>query len=151
MKQQRMLLITYIPRRNTCKQHSSYLAFLNSNIRIGWTDHLFVAFVPLFYSDCKKRVVIPCIIFTIASTLICIVWTVTFLPSVATTILKLRSGVIPTLQNPVYFQDLRNRMDLVNLLIGSLFWGTLFSSFIVGALFGGIAFLSLWQVRSRNH
>ena len=37
-------------------------------------------------------------------------------------------------------------MDLVNLLLGSLFWGTLFSSFLVGGLFGGIAFGIVWQV-----
>ena len=88
----------------------------------------------------------PLVVFTVVSTVCCITWAVSFLPSVTTTILKLRSGVIPTLHCPRETNELRKRMDLVNLLLGSLFWGTLFSSFLVGGLFGGIAFVILWQV-----
>jgi hypothetical protein len=33
----------------------------------------------------------------------------------------------------------------VTLIIGSMFWGCIFASFVVGGLIGFIAFLFLWQ------
>ena len=89
---------------------------------------------------------IPAALGTVVAFVVCLVFAFTFLPSVTSTILKLRSGVFPTLLDK-RFNNIRNRMDLVSLVLGSLFWGTLFASLLVGGLLGGLLFLCLWQVR----
>jgi len=68
-----------------------------------------------------------------------------YIPSAVTLTLKLRAGVIPTLDDP-YFTLYRRAVDHVTILLGSMFWGTLASSILVGAFIGFIAFLFLWQV-----
>jgi hypothetical protein len=67
-----------------------------------------------------------------------------YLPSVTTTILELRSGVIPSLQSPE-FEKYRVAPYTVTILTGSLFWGCLVSSLLLGSLMGAFAFLILWQ------
>jgi hypothetical protein len=70
--------------------------------------------------------------------------TVLYLPGVTTTILELRSGVIPSLKSP-HFEKYRVAPDTVALLTGSLFWGCLVSSLLMGSLVGFLVFLFLWQ------
>ena len=69
----------------------------------------------------------------------------TYLPSVTSTTLKLRSGVIPTFRSAENFQQYRFASDQVTILTGSMFWGCLISSVLVGSLIGGIVFVFLWQ------
>jgi len=67
-----------------------------------------------------------------------------YLPGVTTTILELRTGVIPSLHSP-NFQKYREAPDTVTILTGSLFWGSLVSSILLGSVVGFIVFLFLWQ------
>jgi preprotein translocase subunit SecY len=70
----------------------------------------------------------------------------TFLPSITSTILQLRSGVIPTLRHKD-FNKYRVAPDQVSILSGSLFWGTVYSSALMGVLVGALVFVCIWQVR----
>lgn len=68
----------------------------------------------------------------------------TYVPSVMKTTLMLRSGAIKTMRDP-HFIRYRQAPDQVSLLTGSLFWGIYFSSILVGAVIGLLAFFFLWQ------
>jgi len=61
-----------------------------------------------------------------------------------TIVLKLRCGVIPYMRDP-NGRLLRNNPDQVTYLWGSMFWGTLLASLLLGGLVGGILFLVLYQ------
>jgi hypothetical protein len=67
-----------------------------------------------------------------------------YIPSVCKTILMLRCGAIKTMRDPNFVQY-RRAPDQVSILTGSLFWGAYFSSLVVGAIIGLVAFFFLWQ------
>jgi hypothetical protein len=69
---------------------------------------------------------------------------ISYLPSVTTTIIQLRTGVVPSLGNSD-FQKYRVAPDTVTLLTGTLFWGCLVSSILFGTVVGSIVFMFLWQ------
>jgi hypothetical protein len=69
---------------------------------------------------------------------------ISYIPSVTTTIIQLRTGVIPSLGNSA-FEKYRVAPDSVTLLTGTLFWGCLVSSILFGFVVGFIIFLFLWQ------
>lgn len=73
---------------------------------------------------------------------------VTYLPSVTTTIIQLRTGVIKSLGDPE-FEKYRVAPDTVTLLTGTIFWGALVSSALFGLVVGLIFFLLLWQGTQR--
>lgn len=87
---------------------------------------------------------VPMIIGVAVAVIIALILAVSYLPSMTSTILQLRSGVIPTLHEET-LEKYRKAPDSVTLLTGTLFWGCLFSSISVGAVAGGIIFLFLWQ------
>ena len=124
-----------ILQKNTCKLDLHDM---------GWGWRIWLS--PNLRRQHFSRLVIPAALGTVVAFVVCLVFAFTFLPSVTSTILKLRSGVFPTLLDK-RFNNIRNRMDLVSLVLGSLFWGTLFASLLVGGLLGGLLFLCLWQVR----
>jgi hypothetical protein len=72
---------------------------------------------------------------------------VTFLPSITSTILQLRSGVIPTL-NTKDFNKFRVATNQFSILTGSMFWGCFISSVLVGSFDALLVFICLWQVSS---
>ncbi len=91
-----------------------------------------------------RRIQYPLILGTIVAFLTSVYLAVTFLPSITSTILQLRSGVIPTLKYND-FDKYRRAPDQVSILTGSMFWGCLISSVLVGGFFGLLLFLCLWQ------
>lgn len=69
---------------------------------------------------------------------------VTLLPSFISTVLKFRSGVIPSLLDPEFLRY-RHALDTVTLLLGSAFWGSFFTAtgaFVLFILF--LVFVSLF-------
>lgn len=96
------------------------------------------------YPTDKYMVVVPMAIATCLSFLVAMYLAVTYIPSVTTTILKLRCGCIPTLRDKAFFKY-RVAADLVSMLTGSIFWGAFVSSVVVGSLVGLIVFFFLWQ------
>ena len=92
------------------------------------------------------RIVWPLAIGTCFAFITAVYLAISVLPSVTSTTLKLRTGVIPTLRDP-NFAAYRFAMDQVTILPGSMFWGCFISSALVGGFVGGIVFLFLWQVR----
>jgi hypothetical protein len=67
-----------------------------------------------------------------------------WLPSAVSTIQQFRYGVIPSLHDKE-FQILRGNPDQTTVLLGSAFWGSLYSAGIIFTIFGGITFISLWE------
>jgi len=94
----------------------------------------------------QYMITIPIVMGTIAAFLTALSLAFTYLPSTTATILKLRSGVIPTFRAPRDFQLNRRANDEVTMLIGGLFWGCFISSVLVGLLIAVTFFLLLWQV-----
>jgi hypothetical protein len=90
------------------------------------------------------RIKIPLIIGTAIAFMTSMYLAVTFLPSITSTILQLRSGMIPTMAYKD-FDKYRCAPDQVSILIGSMFWGSLLGSFLVGSFVGLVIFLCLWQ------
>lgn len=100
--------------------------------------------VNTLYPAEKYMIAIPLGIATLMAFATAMYLSVTYIPSVASTILKLHCGVIPTLQDSD-FGRYRRAPDQVAILTGSIFFGTLVSSVIVGAFLGLICFFFLWQ------
>jgi hypothetical protein len=60
-----------------------------------------------------------------------------YIPSFISTVLRFRSGVLPSLrENAILYY--RPALDTVTVLFGAVFWGSLFTTITVGAVFGGI-------------
>ena len=59
--------------------------------------------------------------------------------------MKLRSGFIPTFHDPS-FNTFRQSADTVSLISGSVFWGCMYSSLLLGSLSALVVFLIVWQV-----
>ena len=89
-------------------------------------------------------VLVPMVVGVTVAFLTTVFLAVAYIPSVATTILKLRCGYIPTLRNPE-FNNYRRAPDQVCMLTGSIFWGTLVSGLVVGGTVGLVVFFFLWQ------
>ena len=87
----------------------------------------------------------PLIVFNVVSFLVALLLAIIYIPSVITTTLMLRSGVIPTFRNP-RFSNYRKSPDNVSSLSGNIFWGTVVSSLLLGGIFGIIAFILVYQV-----
>ena len=98
--------------------------------------------VEVFYPSDKYMVVVPMTIATACAFLMGVYLAVSYIPSVTKTILMLRCGSIPTMHNR-YFNRYRVAADQVAILFGSLFWGTFFSSVLLGGSIGAIIFLFL--------
>lgn len=102
------------------------------------------ASVRSLYPSEKYMVVVPLTLATIVSFVVAFYLSVTYIPSVIATILKLRCGVIPTLRDKEFFKY-RVAPDQVSTLTGSIFWGTFVSSLVVGFFVGLISFFFVWQ------
>ena len=92
----------------------------------------------LFPSE-KYMILVPLYVGTFLAFVVALSLAVIYIPSVTSTMLKLRCGEIPTLRNKDY-NRYRCAPDQVALLTGSLFWGSLFSSILVGGTIGLIIF-----------
>jgi hypothetical protein len=102
------------------------------------------ASVESLYPAEKYMVEIPFVIGSVLAFLTAVSLAITYIPSTTATTLKLRCGIIPTLTDPKFYLY-RGAADQVTVLLGSLFWGCLIASVLVGALVGGVAFIFLWQ------
>ena len=80
------------------------------------------ASVNSLYPSQKYMVKVPAVAGTIVAFITAISLAVTYIPSVTSTTLKLRSGVIPSLKSPG-FARYRFAADQVTILTGSMFWG----------------------------
>lgn len=90
------------------------------------------------------QVTVPLIIFTVVAFIQSLGITFVVLPSITSTMLKLRTGVISFTKNP-QIRSCRHNAGLIHFLRGAMIWGTILSSLIMGALVGAIVFLCLYQ------
>jgi hypothetical protein len=100
--------------------------------------------VESLYPASESMVMVPILIGVLAAVLAAIHLTIEFRPSVTSTILKLRCGLIPLRGSP-NLRDYRVAPESVAVLTGSLFWGALASSVLTGGVIGLIAFFFMWQ------
>lgn len=100
--------------------------------------------VDTLYPAEKYMVTVPMVVATVIAFISSLSLAITYIPSVTTTILRLRNGHIATLRNKD-FNRYRCAPDQVALLTGSLFWGSLFSGVVVGGFIGLIVFFFVWQ------
>ena len=89
-------------------------------------------------------ITVPLVIGVIVAFVVALNLSVNYIPSVTSTILKLRSGLIPLVGNPL-LRQYRSAPETVALLTGSLFWGALVASLVTGGVFGLVIFFFLWQ------
>jgi ABC-type glycerol-3-phosphate transport system permease component len=89
---------------------------------------------------------IPMIFGTILAALATLALVVVYVPSVASTTLQFRTGIIPFFRDEYNFELYRTKLDRVTILLGSMFWSSLYTAVLVGALGAITTFLLLWQV-----
>jgi hypothetical protein len=95
------------------------------------------------YPSAKYMVVVPLAIGTAVAFLTAVYLAVTYIASVTKTILQLRCGAIETLRDKSFFRY-RVATDQVAILTGSLFWGCLVASLVVGGFVSTVIFFFLW-------
>lgn len=100
--------------------------------------------VSVFYPAERHMVMVPLFIGSLVALFLAIGLAVTYIPSVNTTILKLRCGYIPSLQSD-NFGRYRRAPEDVTYMTASTFWGALASSIVFGGLVGAILFFYLWN------
>lgn len=100
------------------------------------------------YPQEQYMVEVPMIVATAVAFISTLALVVVYIPSVASTTLQFRSGVIPLFHDDYNFELYRSRLDNITILLGSMFWSALYAAGFVGILLGTIVFLFLWQVCS---
>mmetsp|Transcript_26472 Transcript_26472/g.39307 ORF Transcript_26472/g.39307 Transcript_26472/m.39307 type:complete len:1089 (-) Transcript_26472:205-3471(-) len=70
--------------------------------------------------------------------------TILYIPSVVSTTMKFRRGVLPTLRSEDFLHRYRFALDQTTLLFPGMVWGLAISSIVIGVLFGGLIYLILW-------
>lgn len=98
----------------------------------------------------RYMVEVPMIIATAVAFVTTLSLVVVYIPSVTSTTLQFRSGVIPFFRDGSSFEMYRSRLDLITILLGSMFWSSLYASALLGILVGFVLFLFLWQVRTER-
>lgn len=100
--------------------------------------------IQTLYPTEKYMIFWPLLIGTIVAFVTALSIAFVTIPSITTTTLKLRSGVIDLLRSPRK-HGLRKAPDQVTFLQGAMFWGILFSAGLMGFVFAFLLFLLLWQ------
>lgn len=124
-------LLDYSPVPGSLADGLTALGLLNASgfdaVRLVNMTHEYLndtlrATVDSLYPNQKYMVMIPCMFGTIIAVLTALSLAVSYIPSVTSTTLKFRSGVIPSLRSS-NFARYRYAADLVTLITGSMFWG----------------------------
>jgi hypothetical protein len=100
-----------------------------------------------WYPIARYMVLTPAIVCSIVAIIASATMATSVIPSFISTILQLRSGVIESFSDknfPKYREDIIKS----TWLMGSMFWGNLIGSILIGLTFGLVVFFSLWQVTS---
>ena len=95
----------------------------------------------------EYMVKVPMIVATAIAFAYTLALVVVYIPSVTSTTLQFRSGVIGFFHDNTNFDLYRSRLDLVTILLGSMFWSAIYASGLAGILVAIVVFLFLWQVR----
>eukprot|EP00980_Cylindrotheca_fusiformis_P023549 scaffold10576_cov84-Cylindrotheca_fusiformis.AAC.3 len=98
------------------------------------------------YPESRYMVVAPVAFGTLCAFICSITIALNLLPSITATTLQLRSGVIKSVSDP---EKRPAHLSLVNLgtyLLGSMFWGIIIASLLIGGAAGALLFFSMWQV-----
>jgi len=78
------------------------------------------------------------------ATFISLATAIVYIPSSIHTVMKFRSGVIPSLRDP-HFIQYRKSLESMTYLMGCMFWGLLSTTILITILVAGVVFLLVWQ------
>jgi hypothetical protein len=73
--------------------------------------------------------------------------TIVFMPTIVSTTLKFRRGVIPSMRSWAFLRY-RFALDQVTLMYGGMFWGVIVSAIAVAMIVGAFVFLLVWDTSS---
>jgi hypothetical protein len=99
-------------------------------------------YTTLVSSEQNRAVIIAAIIGGVVAIISAVFTAMVYIPSTVSTVMKLRSGIIPTFRDP-NFQQYRSSLDYVTYVLGSMVWGVLYSAFLMAVLTFGLVFLFL--------
>ncbi|CAJ1938695.1 unnamed protein product [Cylindrotheca closterium] len=102
--------------------------------------------INILYPRHRDMVVVPVAVAAGVATLCSLVITMLFLLSITATTLKLRTGVIQSVCDPNMRRLYTLNANSGNQIFGSMFWGIIASSVLVGGIVGFVVFISMWQV-----
>lgn len=68
-----------------------------------------------------------------------------YIPSTVHTVLKFRSGVIPSLRSNAFLKY-RRGLESVTMIIGAMFWGMIMTTILMITITAGVVFLLVWHV-----
>ena len=83
------------------------------------------------------------IISIVTGSIVAVITAGVYIPSAIHTVLKFRSGVIPSLKDP-YFLKYRGGLVNQTYMIGSMFWGLIVTTGMVTILVAIVTFLLVW-------
>ena len=132
--------VSFDPVFNTTSLRSPFVNYVGQAV----SDNV-VMQVNRLYPQARYMVTIPTAIATVVAFAVSVALSSFVIPSLISTTLKLRSGVIPTLRNK-NFSSFHYEVYNSTKLIGSMFWSNLVASLVVGSTIGFLVFLTLWQV-----
>ena len=107
-----------------------------------------VSIVSTWYPQERYMIWVPCLVCSIFSLLIACCLSLCAYPNTLVLTLKFRSGVVPTLLDPVMLIKYRQWSSFSSRIMSFLFWGCILGSLTTGAVGGGLLFLCFWQVTS---
>lgn len=94
----------------------------------------------------KSMIVAPMAVSITIAAIYTFFLSIIFIPSVVSTTLRFRSGIIPFFSDANNFHVYRERIDRPSELVGTLFWTTVLGPIVFGAFWGVFLFLLMWQV-----
>jgi hypothetical protein len=97
------------------------------------------------YPTSKYMIFAPLVTGTIAAFVTAMIIAVSVIPSMATTVLKMRTGLMIDLMHDRQHRYFRGAPDRVAYLRGSMFWGSLASAIIMGAIVALTVFFFVYQ------
>ena len=131
---------SFDPVFNTTSLRSPFVSYVGQAV----SDNL-VKRVNVLYPRARHMLTIPTAIAAAVAFAVSVTLSSLVIPSLISTILKLRSGVIPTLRNK-NFSSFHYEVYNSTKLIGAMFWSNLVASLVVGSTVGILVFLTIWQV-----
>jgi len=115
------------------------------SLRFDAINEVVNVYTKSLYPESKYMITVPLAAATMVAFLVALILFATYIPSITSTTLKLRCGVIP------FFHDKRNQVELrsgmaqVTMLLGSMFWGFLISVLLISFGIALVVFLIVWQ------
>eukprot|EP00980_Cylindrotheca_fusiformis_P006048 scaffold1301_cov128-Cylindrotheca_fusiformis.AAC.11 len=98
------------------------------------------------YPEYRYMVVAPVAFGTLCAFICSTTIALALLPSITATTLQLRSGLVKSVSDPEKRPAYLSFVNKGTYLFGSMFWGIIAASLLIGGIAGALLFFSMWQV-----